>query len=98
PAGRRSPFDQPVVHAGIEFGLKTGYDRDTEQQGTGTFLDQSIVEHLCGEKRVGEYDLLGDSDPYKLRWTALGRDYVRTTLFGAGANARLLSLWNLKLK
>ena len=96
--GRRVAFELHVVHAGVEFGLKTGYDRDTEQQGTGTFLDQSIVEQLCAERHVTEYDLLGDSDAYKLRWTPLGRDYVRATLFGAGANARFLSLWNLKFK
>jgi CelD/BcsL family acetyltransferase involved in cellulose biosynthesis len=97
-AGARVAFEFHVVHAGVAFGLKTGYDRAFENVGAGTFLDQSIVERLFASGAVHEYDLLGDSDPYKLRWTASGRDYVRVTLFGSGAPARLLSLWNLRLK
>lgn len=96
--GRRVAFELHLVHAGVEFGLKTGFDRQYESAGAGTYLDQHIVEHLFREGRVSEYDLLGDADTYKSRWTKQTRPYVRWTLFGAGARARVLSLWNLELK
>jgi CelD/BcsL family acetyltransferase involved in cellulose biosynthesis len=97
-AGRRVAFELHVVHGGVEFGLKSGFDRQFESLGAGSFLDQHIVEHLFGERRVHEYDLLGDADGYKLRWTNQTRPYVRLSLFGQGARARMLSLWNLELK
>jgi CelD/BcsL family acetyltransferase involved in cellulose biosynthesis len=97
-AGRRIAFELHLVHAGTEFGLKTGFDREHETLGPGRFLDQAIVERLFAEGRVREYDLLGDADPYKLRWTQDVREYVRVTLFGSRVPSRLLSLWNLRLK
>jgi CelD/BcsL family acetyltransferase involved in cellulose biosynthesis len=96
--GSRVAWELHVRHAGVEFGLKTGFDREHESLGVGTFLDQSIVERLFAERHVNEYDLLGDADPYKLRWTSHSRQVVRVTLFGTRGQARLLSLWNLKLK
>lgn len=96
--GRRIAFELHLVHAGTEFGLKTGYDREHETLGPGRFLDQAIVEQLFVEGRVREYDLLGNADPYKLRWTQDVREYVRVTLFGSRVPSRMLSLWNLRLK
>lgn len=96
--GRRVAFELHVVHAGVEFGLKTGFDRDFEDLGVGTYLDQHIVQTLFEEKRCREYDLLGNADFYKQRWTDRTRDYARHLLFGASAPGRLASLWNLKLK
>lgn len=96
--GRRVAFELHVVHAGVEFGLKTGYDRAYEDLGAGTYLDQHIVQHLFEEKRCHEYDLLGNADFYKRRWTESTRDYARHLLFGQSAPGRLVSLWNLKLK
>jgi len=97
-AGKRIAFELHVAHAGVEFGLKTGYDREYETLGAGRYLDQMIIEQLFAEQRVQEYDLLGEADPYKLRWTSLVRDYVRLTLFGSRVPSRLLSIWNLRLK
>jgi CelD/BcsL family acetyltransferase involved in cellulose biosynthesis len=96
--GRRIAFEFHVAHAGVEFGLKTGYDREFESIGAGTFLDQSIVERLCAEKRWREYDLLGNADFYKRRWTPHARPHRRLLFFGTRGSGRLLSLWNLRLK
>lgn len=96
--GRRVAFEFHVRSAGVEFGLKTGFDRAFEAAGAGTFLDQSIVEALFAEGRVHEYDLLGNADPYKLRWTQDVRPYRRLTLFGTRGTGRIGSLWNLRFK
>jgi CelD/BcsL family acetyltransferase involved in cellulose biosynthesis len=97
-AGRRVAFEFHVVQEEVEFGLKTGFDRDYETLGPGKFLDQHIVEHLFRAGRVREYDLVGDADTYKLRWTSHTRPFVRWTLFGRGARARMLSRWHLEMK
>ena len=96
--GRRIAFEFHVAHAGVEFGLKTGYDRDFESIGAGTFLDQCIVERLFDEGRWREYDLLGNADFYKRRWTALVRPHRRLLGFGTRGTGRLVSRWNLRLK
>ena len=97
-AGVRVAFELHVRSAGVEFGLKTGFDRAFEAAGPGTFLDQSIVEALFAEGQVREYDLLGNADPYKLRWTSQTRPYRRLTVFGTRGTGRVGSLWNVRLK
>jgi CelD/BcsL family acetyltransferase involved in cellulose biosynthesis len=97
-AGRRVAFELHVVSNGVEFGLKTGYDREFESAGAGTFLDQSIVERLFAEPGLREYDLLGDADFYKQRWTPHARPYRRLTFFGTRTQGRLASMWTLRLK
>jgi hypothetical protein len=47
---------------------------------------------------VHEYDLLGNADPYKLRWTSHLRPYRRLTVFGTCGTGRIGSLWNVRLK
>ena len=96
--GRRIAFEFHVVHAGVEFGLKTGYDPAFEDAGAGTFLDQSVVERLFADPRLREYDLLGDADFYKKRWTDCARPYRRLSLFNGRTAGRLASLWTLRLK
>jgi CelD/BcsL family acetyltransferase involved in cellulose biosynthesis len=96
--GQRVAFELHVVHGDVEFGLKTGYRSDLEEVGIGTYLDQHIVQQLFAEKRCREYDLLGDFDFYKRRWTEQARDYVRVTAFGQRLGARALSHWNLELR
>jgi CelD/BcsL family acetyltransferase involved in cellulose biosynthesis len=95
--GRRVAFELHVVHGGVEFGLKTGYDRAHEELGVGRFLDQSIVERLFDAGGLCAYDLCGEADAYKLRWTESTRSFARITLFGTRAPARLLSLWSQRL-
>jgi len=96
--GRRVAFEFHVVHGGIEFGLKTGYDPEFEDAGAGTFLDQSVVERLFADPTLREYDLLGDADFYKKRWTPHARPYRRLLAFGARVPGRLASLWTLRVK
>lgn len=95
--GERVAFEYHLVNNGIEFGLKTGFDRKLEKIGIGTFLDQSILERLFEDEGLREYDLLGDCDFYKQRWTSRTRSYYRITLYGGSWNARMAALWNLRL-
>jgi len=95
--GERVAFEYHMVNHGVEFGLKTGFDRKLEKIGIGTFLDQSILERLFEDDALREYDLLGDFDFYKQRWTSQARHYYRITLYGGSWNARIAALWNLRL-
>jgi CelD/BcsL family acetyltransferase involved in cellulose biosynthesis len=95
--GERVAFEYHLLNGGVEFGLKTGFDRRFEKIGIGTFLDQSILEQLFADSTLREYDLLGDFDFYKQRWTTTARAYYRVTLYGGGWTARARALWNLRL-
>ena len=96
-AGERVAFEYHMVNHGVEFGLKTGFDRKLEKIGIGTFLDQSILERLFEDEALREYDLLGDFDFYKQRWTSQARNYYRITLYGGSWTARMAALWDLRL-
>ena len=95
--GVRVAFEYHMKYGGVEFGLKTGFDREFEKIGIGTFLDQSILEQLFADDSLREYDLLGDFDFYKQRWTSHSRAYYRLTLYGGSWQARTAALWNLRL-
>jgi CelD/BcsL family acetyltransferase involved in cellulose biosynthesis len=95
--GDRVAFELHMREGGVEFGLKTGFDRAFEKIGIGTFLDQSILERLFADRTLHEYDLLGDFDFYKQRWTTQARPYYRVTLYGGNWPARAAALWNLRL-
>jgi CelD/BcsL family acetyltransferase involved in cellulose biosynthesis len=95
--GERVAFEYHLVNRGVEFGLKTGFDRRFEKIGIGTFLDQSILERLFADDALHEYDLLGDFDFYKQRWTTSARAYYRITLYGGSWPARARALWHLRL-
>jgi CelD/BcsL family acetyltransferase involved in cellulose biosynthesis len=95
--GRRVAFELHIVHAGVEFGLKTGFDLEFAEIGIGTYLDQQIVRRLFAQGDLHEYDLLGNADFYKLRWTGHTRDYERVFLFGGSWQARARSLWHVRL-
>ena len=93
----RVAFEYHLKDRGVEFGLKTGFDREFEKIGIGTFLDQSILERLFDDPDLREYDLLGNFDFYKQRWTSLARPYYRITLYGGSWKARMAALWSLRL-
>jgi len=67
--------DLGCVIAGRAFLLKTGYDETFARCSPGLVLRAEVLRALIDEG-VAEYDLLGEADPYKLRWTATVRPRV----------------------
>jgi CelD/BcsL family acetyltransferase involved in cellulose biosynthesis len=69
--------------------LRAEFDEKYRHLGVGSVLDKEIVRRLF-ETGFGEYDMGGDADFYKLRWTDKVRDHSELLIFGKSAVGRLL--------
>lgn len=67
--------------------LKTGYRRQHYRYAPGVLLLARLLQRAFELGRQ-ECDLLGDADPYKLRWTQHLRQHIRLVAYGRSARAR----------
>lgn len=60
--------------------LKTGFDPEFAKQGPGHLLVALLLERLAPEG-VKRYEMLGDADAYKMRWTDRVHEMRELTVF-----------------
>lgn len=95
--GRPGAFELALEKDGVVSLLKGGYDEALTRFGPGILLLHDLLEHAFA-RRVSEVDLLGGSDPYKLRWAdgararALVAAYAGTPSGGAAYAAHRAAL------
>lgn len=70
--GRALAFDLCLELAGVHYLLKTGYDPAFRELGPGRLLREEMLARAFRE-RLRSYELLGDAEPWKLRWTSATR-------------------------
>lgn len=70
--GRPAAFDLCLEQGGVHYLLKTGYDPAFAALSPGKVLRHAMLERAF---RAGlrSYELLGESEPWKLRWTSTTR-------------------------
>lgn len=70
--GRPLAFDFCLEHAGVHYLVKTGYDPAYRELGPGKLLREEMLARAFREG-LRSYELLGDAEPWKLRWTSATR-------------------------
>lgn len=70
--GRALAFDLCIEHAGVHSLLKTGYDPSFRALGPGKLLREAMLARAFREG-LRSYELLGEAEPWKLRWTSTTR-------------------------
>jgi CelD/BcsL family acetyltransferase involved in cellulose biosynthesis len=65
-------FDFCLEHARIHYLVKTGYDASFRELGPGKLLREEMLARAFREG-LRSYELLGDAEPWKLRWTSATR-------------------------
>ena len=70
--GRALAFDFCLEHAGVHYLIKTGYDPEFRELGPGRLLREEMLARAFRE-RLHSYELLGEAEPWKLRWTSTTR-------------------------
>jgi CelD/BcsL family acetyltransferase involved in cellulose biosynthesis len=70
--GRALAFDFCLEHAGVHYLIKTGYDPACRELGPGKLLREEMLARAFREG-LRSYELLGDAEPWKLRWTSATR-------------------------
>ena len=69
-----------LVHAGVMYGLKGGYDTGFRAYGPGRLLRADVLEH-CFERGLRRLDFLGEESRSKRIWTDTARDLTALELF-----------------
>lgn len=87
--GKLAAFQLDLVHDGIEYVLKIGYDPELKAYSPGALLLKRVIDAAIARGMRG-VDLLGDDMPWKRDWTSQSRRHVRQFAFGRGAIGRSL--------
>lgn len=74
--GRAIAFELDLLDAGALYSLKAGFDPDLGKAAPGHLLALAAVDAAL-PRSITSYELLGDAEPYKLRWTSTCRDMLR---------------------
>jgi CelD/BcsL family acetyltransferase involved in cellulose biosynthesis len=72
--GRTVAFDFSLLHRGRLYLLKTGFDEQLRRLAPGLVLRLRMIERCC-ELGLEAHELLGDADPWKLKFATASRDY-----------------------
>ncbi len=67
-SGRPIACDYALVHNGVLYTLKAGYDESYRSFGPGALLLHDEIAY-CFEQGLERIDLLGNEEPFKLSWT-----------------------------
>jgi len=87
--GRRIAMSYGSTYAGRLFLFKTGYDPEYATCAPFKLLTYFAIQHACAHG-VGEFDFLGDAEPWKLEWTSAIRSHEWLFVFAPTRRARLL--------
>jgi CelD/BcsL family acetyltransferase involved in cellulose biosynthesis len=77
--GRAIAFELDLLDAGALSSLKAGFDPDFGKSAPGHLLALAAVDAAL-PRSITSYELLGDAEPYKLRWTSTCRDMLQLDL------------------
>ncbi len=87
--GEPAAFEFHITRDATVQALRAEFDEKYRGLGVGSILDREIVKRLF-ELGFREYDMGGEADFYKLRWTAEVREHSELLLFRKSARGRLL--------
>ena len=87
--GRRIAMSYGSTYEGRLFLFKTGYDPEYATCAPFKLLTYFAIQHAY-RHGVGEFDFLGDAEPWKLEWTSAMRSHEWLFVFAATRRARLL--------
>lgn len=84
-------FEYHIQENETLYALRGEFDEDYRAYSPGAVLDSEIVKHLFSNG-IKEYNMCGDSSPYKLRWTADTQAHQYVIVFNRTVYGRMLSL------
>lgn len=78
--GRPVAFEIDLLDCEHLFALKAGFDPELGKYGLGHLLVATLLPEMQQQGLRG-YEMLGDADPYKLKWTDTCRQMIRMEAF-----------------
>lgn len=97
-AGEPVAFEYHLKYNGRIHGLRASYKQVHRSISPGAFLDYHIIKsYFENNDGVNEYNMGGDVDFYKMKWTKEGRNYLTLHIFKHSAYSRLINLYEYKI-
>lgn len=90
--GRAIAFDLALEADGAFYVVKGGFVPAYREVAPGMLLTAWLLERAFADG-LETYELLGDADPYKLRWTDRVRPRIRVQAFPASPAGHLSLIW-----
>ncbi len=78
-----------LTYRGRYYTPKIAYDERFASVGPGHLLIEAVLRD-CISRGIGEYDIVGPSVPWKLKWTSNTRSHAHCYVFRKGAYGRVL--------
>lgn len=94
--GKRIAFHYCVEEGSAIFLLKPGYDPAWSRYSPSELLTWLVLEQAVADGK-SEYDFLGDSDAWKLKWANGGRSHHWLYVFSPSLRGRLLHAMKTRL-
>jgi CelD/BcsL family acetyltransferase involved in cellulose biosynthesis len=85
--GRAIAFNFGLQHNGVLYLLKGGFDPAYRRFSPGQVLQERVIEHAY-ETGLSRIELLGNDEPYKLRWTDKVHERLSLQCFAPSAARR----------
>lgn len=89
--GRALAFVYALVHDGVHYSLKVGFDPELKAYAPGRLLHQKILRDAFAEP-LRRFDFLGADDGWKLEWTEDRHDWGRVQAFAPRVSGRANAL------
>jgi CelD/BcsL family acetyltransferase involved in cellulose biosynthesis len=89
-------FMYALNYKGNMFAIKIGFDKEYSKDSPGDFLSGVVVKS-CFEQGIAEFEWLGGTNPYKLKWTSLCKTHLRYMVFGNTFSGKLLCFVELHI-
>ncbi len=99
---KKIAFDLSMESNGVLYGIKTGYDQEYAKYSPGLLLRKRILEILFSEQKFYRYNLMGQFDKWKHKWTRKKGAFKRYIIFRKDIFSFLISLktnyWKIIVK
>jgi CelD/BcsL family acetyltransferase involved in cellulose biosynthesis len=86
-----------LSYKGRYFSPKVAYDEGAGQWAPGHLIVEEIVRD-CVARGVQEYDITGQNDPWKRKWTLQTRGQCMQYIFGKGISGRLAQWMRIRVR
>jgi CelD/BcsL family acetyltransferase involved in cellulose biosynthesis len=86
-----------LLYKGRYFSPKVAYDEGAGQWAPGHLIVEEILRD-CVARGVREYDITGQNDPWKRKWTSQTRGQCMQYIFGKGISGRLARWMRFRMR
>lgn len=90
-------FEYHLIYKGRLHGLRSSFKRSYSNLSPGAFLDYQIVKNIFSDEKISEYDMGGNLDFYKKRWTKDYRGHIAFDIFAEHFYSRLIYAYEYRL-